>query len=277
MEQTQSADKREDVVTNWDEFLKHVHVQGAQQPNQSLLFRGQADAAHPLSPSLLRAVWQTRRDKPSQKTMLRREDACREEFASQAHLHLGPALLSNVPTIVHWWTHMQHFGAPTRLLDWTRSPFVAAYFACESNPKGNGAVWSLDVRLDKFFMPGGFSRANDGDLRRIFRAPVPNQKLYMLDKGLRNERMVAQQGVFMLSEDATASHDEILSGLAGRGTNAGRFRKILIPAESKPAFYYRLLAMNINARSLFPGIDGLGRSISEMARFDAFPAVHGKE
>src|SRR5207302_2041956 len=46
-----------------------------------------------------------------------------------------------------WWEVMQHHGAPTRLLDWTRSPFVAVWFALSSNAGGgDAALWVIDLR-----------------------------------------------------------------------------------------------------------------------------------
>lgn len=38
-------------------------------------------------------------------------------------------------------TVMQHYSCPTRLLDWTLSPYVALYFAVEQSPESDGAVW----------------------------------------------------------------------------------------------------------------------------------------
>jgi hypothetical protein len=42
---------------------------------------------------------------------------------------------------------LRHYGVPTRLLDWSRSPFVAAYFACNDDPKDNGEIWTFDQPL----------------------------------------------------------------------------------------------------------------------------------
>jgi hypothetical protein len=272
------ARRNKEVITSWKDFLEHPHVASAQSARPWVLFRGQANAEHKLRPSLLRAVCAAHGKDPSHAQVVEYEEACRVEFAAQAHLYLGASLLSGVPTTLHWWMHMQHFIAPTRLLDWSRSPFVAAYFACESNPEGDGAVWSLDVRLGDFTMPTSFSDTPTNrqrkDTERVFLAEKPKRTLHLLNMGLRNERMVAQQGVFMLSPDAAALHDDILRDLPEQDPKEPKFRKIQIPKEKKREFFHHLLAMNINARSLFPGIDGVGRSISELARFDALPDLH---
>jgi hypothetical protein len=39
---------------------------------------------------------------------------------------------------------LQHYGVPTRLLDWTHSPYVAAYFAASSKDEEDGEIWSFD-------------------------------------------------------------------------------------------------------------------------------------
>jgi hypothetical protein len=51
---------------------------------------------------------------------------------------------------------MQHYKAPTRLLDWSYSPYLAAYFACSSNPNIDGAIWALNMQADDFTMPAAF-------------------------------------------------------------------------------------------------------------------------
>ena len=72
------------------------------------------------------------------------EEAVLLEFQRGAHRYhaVTPAL----DQIVEWLALMQHHGAPTRLLDWTRSPYVALYFAMQGQSEGEAAVWAVDLK-----------------------------------------------------------------------------------------------------------------------------------
>src|SRR5262245_61240807 len=92
------------------------------------LFRGQRDADWPLQTTLERTD-----------TQLDRVDA--EQFALQQFQSRALRFLRmvEVPTsTLEWLALMQHHGAPTRLLDFTSSPYVVAFFALEEpNPSGS--------------------------------------------------------------------------------------------------------------------------------------------
>jgi len=163
---------------------------------------------------------------------------------------------------------MQHHGAPTRLLDWTSSPYVAAYFACESSDDKTGAIFvaypaAANAELKKLFPTGVFS--DDQWLN-----PSSPSLLYFFDQKKRTARLVAQQGHFSASLNILRKHDELMADavrpLASANPQGLFLRRWLIPAKLKPDLLKHLMVMNVTANALFPGIDGLGRSVCETVR-----------
>lgn len=104
-------------------------------------FRGHQQAHWPLCPKLYRDYGGYRAVKRNET-----EDEIREEFIKRA-----PILSTSLPdgdeqrAEWEWYFRMQHFGTPTRLLDWTEGALIALYFAVKDNPGFyDAAVWALD-------------------------------------------------------------------------------------------------------------------------------------
>jgi hypothetical protein len=76
--------------------------------------------------------------------------------------------------------------------------------------------------------------------------------------------MGAQQTSFTISPNVLADHGEILTRAMPEKPSFQVFTKIMVPGAFKQEFKRRLREMNITARVLFPGIDGLGRSAAEL-------------
>ena len=254
----------ESKVTSWDMFVSAIaRVAIGIPPGAAYTFRGQPNAAHSLEPSFQRKI-----SKLSRADAIRIEKILLAEFQSQAHLLMQPAWLPDYRDMISWWSLMQHHGAPTRLLDWTKSPYVAAYFAVESHPDQDGALWyfhanRLDVRLKELGEPAMEDAIKD--LNRFFASENERSCCYLFERKQKIERMVTQQGGFTVSPDVLANHADIIEKALVNNDDREWFKKIVIPAELKSEFLLQLHRLNVNGIALFPGIDGLGRSLKELA------------
>ena len=259
----------EEVVKDWGHFVEIVDKYGMGSPHQPMfLFRGQANSDWSLIPSLIRMA--KRFDlKPEHISTL--EDQLLQDFKKQAHLHFPPATIPKPGDFLSWWTLMQHHHAPTRLLDWTYSPFVALYFACVQLEQREGAVWMVASRYISEQMVKKFPDcAGDATRERqlqCYRSPSGPDFLDFIERNTQTAQMVAQQTMHSVSTAPLADHGALVeSVLTGKESRQGNpFRKLIIPERKKVEFLRRLRFMNVTSNALFPGIDGLGRSIAELA------------
>jgi hypothetical protein len=169
----------------------------------------------------------------------------------------------------------QHHGLPTRLLDWTYSPLVAAHFATlGGDPAVDRVIWQLDwARLHEHFdLPAiaflvqdlnGLLREKGVDsLWNLFNEPEggPVQLVCMLDPPALDNRIVVQAAAFTISTDKTRSFDEILrsNGLHGVLT------RYVIPSERINHLRDQLDLVTIDERRLFPDLDGVA---AQMRRY----------
>jgi hypothetical protein len=197
------------------------------------------------------------------------------KFFEQAHFFLDPSTLPKRCSLLSWWATMQHFGCPTRLLDWTGSPYVATYFAARDNWELDGAVWAFDpcavlhAQEAPHFeeMRKVIEVTEIGEVREMFWGkPRPD---FVYPYGLRkhNVRIATQQGAFTVCGTIPKDHGSMIDQVL-QVPNLGCAMKLIIGRELKPDFLRKLLRMNITANTLFPGLDGLGRSVSDLIKLE---------
>jgi hypothetical protein len=240
------------------------------------VFRGQEDAAWGLRPSLHRAVTNDdlARSLPEVAELLRLEKFLTGRFAAFAATHLPAAILASSRGNLDWWPIMQHYGVPTRLLDWTQSFYVALYFAARRLPDRDGAVYLLHVHTlqesmktahgDKAVVP-----ATHADCDRLFGSADAPNILYIVErKSALVDRMVAQQGLFVGSCNIAADLEPVIADAVSDCEVDGNayFKKVIIPARLKALVMRRLRGMNVAASALFPGLDGIGRQLDDLVR-----------
>jgi FRG domain len=172
-------------------------------------------------------------------------------------------------SIWHWLALGQHRGLPTRLVDWTYSPFVALHFATASlaDMDRDGIVWMVNFVAANRFLPARLTRilrsegsdtatvdmlrafASLRDFDRTSRTPF----VVFMEPPSLDPRIVNQFALFSLMSSPTASLDD---WLAAHPTLATR---VVVPAALKWEVRDKLDQANINERVLFPGLDGLSR------------------
>ncbi len=253
-------------VTSWEQFVQVAERLYVGSPGKmTYAYRGQSNASWGLVPSLVRKC---QRFGVDEEQALRIEKVALAEFRSQAHLHVPSNIFATTTDTVSWWTLMQHHGAPTRLLDWCASPYVAAYFAVVGHPESPGALWlvhthtvntKMDERYEDTDMPNKEHIIRD----RFLRAGAPPVLLFVYRKS-KTDRMVAQQGSFSISRQVLSDHGSLIRECIPEDPRRELFRKLVIPAAQKSTFLRKLRNLNITASSLFPGLDGLARSVDEL-------------
>jgi hypothetical protein len=162
---------------------------------------------------------------------------------------------------------MQHHGAPTRLLDFTWSPYVAAFFALE-RATNDAAIWAVNLPLlwdisSRQRIDGvNVEEADPRDAAAFRKYFLPNKRAFVWqgDPFRMPQRVVAQSGTFLVSSHLGMTVENILAGYPGSGELLVKF--VLPAAKLRAEAMSSLYDMNITQATLFPGLDGLARSMA---------------
>jgi hypothetical protein len=181
--------------------------------------------------------------------------------------------------LIEWLALMQHHGAPTRLLDLTKSPYIAAYFAfefCDEKEDQNVAVWGFNINylknkslaiLSEEFgdtLKENKNLINEDLFEKIFFQN--NKKLVFPVEPFRmNRRYSLQQSVFI---STGISNVALMDQLHFLGKDMEQtVVKIEIPTLCKKEALRELHQMNLHRASLFPDLDGYALSLK--LRYDS--------
>lgn len=168
----------------------------------------------------------------------------------------------------NWLSVAQHHRLPTRLMDWTYSPYVAMHFATANTDKfdRDGVVWCVNYGRIRELLPEPLRVVLHKEGADVFTVEMlagvaqSLERFDGLDKSpfaifveppSLDDRIVNQYALFSVVSDATEGLEHYLN------THPGVARKVVIPAELKWEVRDKLDQANISERVLFPGLDGL--------------------
>ena len=300
------------VAQEWKDFdniITNMIDQGRLLKDR-FLFRGQSDKTWHLLPSFTRALQQSQ----GQDLLLAPfEGVVLNKFMAMARQYLPESLIPADADIVGWWQLMQHYRAPTRLLDWTSSPYVAAYFAVIETRNKDGAIWVVNYScLEKAvnaWLKDNNIRTTETDTWYVKNLRPNANFIRTANTNHRNQRAVVQQAestytvnvfndhgltIQSLLFDRTESEHlkerkgtgkTLLTGFSSERANRvdskslieRKYFRIVIPKKSKLDYLARLHTANISASSLFPGLDGVGSAIREEIDWQIYVAIKSSE
>lgn len=242
-------------LKSWDEFLAVI----SDSPYANWAFRGQRDSRLPLFSALSRYLLTygiAPRAWPEQ------EERILRIFKRKA-IHF----LDHVPDRAddfQWLALMQDHGAPTRLLDFTWSPYVAAFFALH-NATEEAAIWACNP-----FVLGHEKRAKKmdpelpGNYRKYFLSGE-HSMVWMGEPHAMNRRLIAQSGTFIVPGILSEPIEKILHTYVDPRNTLIKF---VLPVDKiRDKGMRELYRMNITQASLFPDLDGLARSLAYELEF----------
>ncbi len=260
------------------------------------IFRGQSNSSWPLQSSLERAFSQYDCSLEAR----RYAEVCMvREFQRTAHRYSDS--LPRYTQYFDWLAMMQHHGAPTRMVDFSYSFYIAAFFACQRISE-ESSIWALNLtKLLKLLKNMGVNQLsepseigwaevyNQLDVwgREQFLTDEPVNAVIPLEPLRKIERLDVQQGLFLCPANIKYSFMQALGNLLGLEEEIFLDKSapfvysndetlgltlnstILVKIDIKRAIQLQALRylqkVNINDASLFPGIDGFSRSLIRFA------------
>lgn len=240
-----------------DSLAQFIQVIGScDLPSHPLWFRGQRDAAWDLRPTAQRSSY----GPAEERNFIQR-------FRARAAVR--HAATPAYPDRAAWLSLMQHYGLPTRLLDWSRSPLVAAYFAIQDFlppiPEGtlsrDTAVWVLAphefnrLRAGLLFTPSIDSGHCEDLIDEAFdpEAPAPEKDALAVMATEGDLRMFVQQGCFTVHSARTPIN---------RQEDSGQYLlKMIIPSECARRFALEVDLCGIRQGDLFPDLENLAAEL----------------
>lgn len=258
-------EKAETPVTNLSDFLGWTEENPAPKSGARMLYRGQSSRKWEVSPSLCRRLRaENNNEKIGAFELWQRTSVIIRKVRELGHHHKkGESNKSALMLLAE----LQHFGAATCLIDFTRSPLVALWFACqrcETDPQDPGKVIAIDSsECENVMTDKHHDVMKTWKQRALASQNSENQddsRLWTWPPEQLNDRIIAQQSEFVFGKPVIDEADTA--------------KACIIPANKKDGILSQLKKAGISEESLFPDFDGFVRTNRHGA---VFPNIGGEQ
>lgn len=209
-------------ITSIESFLEHLY-----DYPETYFYRGHASTEFKLLPFIGRNYV-----KGQEKALLQYEREIFEDFKRKYSMFTDVRPKNDMEFLFL----AQHYGLPTRLLDWTYNPLIALYFACCSHPEKDGVVYQSYPFSHKVFQPEIDDIFGFGEYTFL----IPN---------LTDVRYKNQNGLFVLYPEPWKENFNHIS------------IQFIIPALAKNNIINKLSKIGINQSFIMPSLDSLCKDI----------------
>lgn len=253
---------KEIIIKSWDELQRAVFDgvwdASIMRYRANRVYRGASDKKWGLLPKLNRDC---------------AHDLTLEQPIIRSFKKYGYADLVNYESIWQILPLAQHHGLPTRLLDWTYSPLVAAHFATQdiSMYDRDGAIWCVDVEATNRLLPARLNQCLTEAKSHIFSLELLERELPTLEDMARVsdkpfalffepasmlDRIANQYALFSVSSDPRVNMGDLLDA------SGDYCVKMIIPNHVKLEIRDKLDYVNVSERMIYPGLDGVCKWIT---------------
>ena len=229
-------------------------------------YRGHSDATYQLVPTIGRLH---RYNGKKLRFSAEQERLVLHRFRRRIYPHFG--------RILNEWEALllaRHHALPTRILDWSRLPLVALYFAASQKQDVDGDVWAM-VRLDDGEHDLDMLDLSTGDPAKgplaILNTPpdlpagVVSDAVKILHPFYNSPRIVSQDGVFTLHSDPSSPLEDYANKkFQDKRLDLAHLIRIPIAAAAKRKLVVQLDTFAINRRTIFPDLDGIAQHLWEV-------------
>jgi hypothetical protein len=266
---------KEETIKSFTDFVLRIE-RIRRKVNRPLWYRGCGKSTFPLSPTLYR-----HRDKRNIQEFIKLENQLMTRFKDRSIPFHTRKFEDNWDLLFF----MQHYGIPTRLLDWTENPFFALFFAvtfCQHISKKRGqfiykddvAVWILDPigwnrhALNFKSFHGEILGTNEPELSS-YKPPVSAEEMNNPPVAMfgahNSQRIVAQRGVFTVFGKSTESMEKMFE--IDQFPSATLTKLVFLKGDLEK-IQQSLRDHGITDSVVFPDLDGLARETKREFGFE---------